>query len=196
MGKSLLVRARHMAFFPGLAFALAPSSWPEGQAPKCGPKVSRPITPTKAAAFDNAVAQGASVPSVILCRPIDDGNVGGAARAMLNFGLWDLRVVPQPDGLGARPDSDEAVLRASGAKPILHRCAEHNTAAAAVSDLNLVLATTARMRESRIPVYSPREAVALTAEAIARGEKVGFMFGSEKNGTYVLPWLGRPSKGP
>lgn len=179
---SVLVRGRHVGFF-GLTMALAPlSSWPEGQAPKCGPKVSRPITPTKAAAFDNAMSRGAGVPSVILCRPFDDGNVGGSARAMLNFGLWDLRVVPQPDGLGAKTDSDEALLRASGAAPILRRCESHETAASAVQDLNLVLATTARMRDARIPVYSPREAVALAADAIARGEKVGLMFGSEKNG--------------
>ena len=164
----------------GVVGALQPPAqqWPEGQAPKCGPKVARPITATKTAAFDAAVARGAAVPSVILARPFDDGNVGGAARAMLNFGLWDLRLV-SPD---ASAQSDEALLRASGAAPILRRCATHDSMAGAVEDCNLVLATTARMRDCRIPVYSPREAVTLAADAIGKGERVGLLFGSEKNG--------------
>ena len=152
--------------------------WPNGEAPKCGPKVSRPITPTKTAAFESAIASGAAVPSVLLCRPFDDGNVGACARAMLNFGLWDLRLVDPT----ASASSDEALLRASGAAPILRRSSEHDRLAGAVDDLQLVLATTARPRESRIPVYEPREAVALATDAIRRGEKVGFLFGSEKNG--------------
>ena len=97
---------------------------------------------------------------------------------MLNFGLFDLRLV-SPD---ADPLSDEAILRASGAAPVLRRSVTHDGMADAVSDLQLVLATTARPRESRIPVYSPREAVKAAAEAISRGERVGFLFGSEKNG--------------
>ena len=31
-------------------------------------------------------------------------------------------------------------------------------------------------------MYSPREAVSLAVEAIGRGERVGLLFGSEKNG--------------
>ena len=73
--------------------------------------------------------------------------MGAAARAMLNFGLFDLRLV-SPD---ADPLSDEAILRASGAAPVLRRSVTHDGMADAVSDLQLVLATTARPRESRIP---------------------------------------------
>jgi tRNA C32,U32 (ribose-2'-O)-methylase TrmJ len=39
-----------------------------------------------------------------------------------------------------------------------------------------------RAWQSRIPVHSPREAVTLASEAISRGERVGLLFGSEKNG--------------
>jgi len=151
-----------------------------GPAPKCGPKVSRPISPTKTAAFDSALARGSAVPAVILCRPFDAGNVGGAARAMLNFGLWDLRVVDPHDAQVL--SSDEAILRASGAAPVLQRASTHQSLGSAVADLQLVLATTARPRESRIPVRTPREAVARAAAAIQRGERVGLLFGSEKNG--------------
>ena len=50
-------------------------------------------------------------PTVILVRPFLDQNVGAAARAMLNFGMAELRLVdPQCDHL-----SDDAKARASGA---------------------------------------------------------------------------------
>ena len=99
-------------------------------------------------------------------------------RGMLNFGLWDLRLVDPV----ADPHGDEAILRASGAAPLLRRAPVHGSMREAASDLHLVLATTARPRESRIPVYGPREAVGMACEAIGRGEKVGLLFGSEKNG--------------
>ena len=172
--------ARAMALHLCLAAAALAFGPADKPAPKCGPKVSRPITPTKTAAFDNAFARGPTVPSVVLCRPFDAGNVGAAARAMLNFGLWDLRVVQPTD-----PEvtiSEEAILRASGAAPILHTSTTHSSLPQAVEDLQLVLATTARPRESRIPVRTPREAVERAVAAIQRGERVGLLFGSEKNG--------------
>lgn len=145
---------------------------------KCGPKVSRPITAAKTAAFETAAAQGALVPSIMLARPFDAGNVGSVARGMLNFGLWNLRLVdPTADAT-----SDDAILRASGAAPVLQGAETYGSMAEATADLQLVLATTARPRESRIPVYSPREAASRAADAISRGEKVGLLFGSEKNG--------------
>lgn len=145
---------------------------------KCGPKVARPISAIKTEAFATAANLGNRVPCVILARPFDDGNVGSVARGMLNFGLWQLRLVaPQASHL-----SDEAKLRASGAAPLLATASVHTTMASAVDDLQLVLATTARPRESRIAVYSPREAVQVAMAAIERGERVGLLFGSEKNG--------------
>ena len=104
--------------------------------------------------------------------------MGAAARAMLNFGLFDLRLVDPT----ADPRCDEAVLRAAGARPLLESCSTHETVGGAMADLQLVLATTARPRECLMDVYAPREAVALAASAIRRGERVGFLFGSEKNG--------------
>jgi len=145
---------------------------------KCGPKVSRPITQTKTETFEAVVARGDALPSILLARPFDSGNVGSVARGMLNFGLWQLRLVAPV----ADHQSDEAVLRASGAAPLLRRAEAFEHMEAATSDLQLVLATTARPRESRMPVHSPREAVALTAAALRRGERVGWLFGSEKNG--------------
>jgi tRNA/rRNA methyltransferase len=97
---------------------------------------------------------------------------------MLNFGLTQLRVVDPIADLA----SDEAINRAAGAAPVLRNAATFPTIPEAAADLSLVLATTARSRDCLLPVYSPREAVGLAADAIARGERVGFLFGSEKNG--------------
>lgn len=155
----------------GAALCCAPTA-------KCGPKVARPITQAKTRAYEDARAAAISRPAVLLARPFDDGNVGGAARAMLNFGLCRLRLVDPT----ANPRSDEAILRATGAAPVLRDSETYDSMAEAVADLQLVLATTARPRESRIPVHSPREAVELAKAAVARGERVGFLFGSEKNG--------------
>ena len=112
-----------------------------------------------------------SVPCVLLARTFDAGNVGSVARGMLNFGLHDLRLIDPT----ADPGCDEAILRASGAAPLLKTASVHDCVADAAHDLQLVLATTARPRESRIPVHSPREAVALAMDAISRGERVGLL---------------------
>ena len=63
--------------------------------------------------------------------------------------------------------SEEATLRASGARPLLERAVTHETVGAAVADLQLVLATTARPREEKIPVYAPREAIAAARQRTA-----------------------------
>ena len=105
-------------------------------------------------------------------------NIGMAARAMLNFGLTDLRLVAPRDGWpkkGAR-------AAASGASPILDRARLFATAREAVSDLNLVFATTARERGQMKRVFAPEDALRATHERIARGEAVGILFGRERTG--------------
>lgn len=97
---------------------------------------------------------------------------------MLNFGLCELRLaMPECEWT-----SDAAVLRASGAAPLLQTATSYSDVAAATQDMSLVLATTARSRDANFPVYTPRAAVALAAKAVSRGDRVCFMFGSEKNG--------------
>ena len=52
-------------------------------------------------------------PSIILVKPQMGENIGSAARAMLNFGLENMRVVAARDGW----PSQSAVATASGARP-------------------------------------------------------------------------------
>jgi len=48
---------------------------------------------TKQNAYQIALRSSTKVPSIILVNPFLDQNIGSVARAMLNFGLTDLRIV-------------------------------------------------------------------------------------------------------
>ena len=77
--------------------------------------------PSSKAAALSAARAAVGRPSVLLFRPHSPGNIGSVARAMLNFGLTDLRVVAPADA-GWRGHA-EAVTNACGASPLLGRVA-------------------------------------------------------------------------
>ena len=70
-------------------------------------------------------------PAIILVRPQLGENIGKAARAMLNFGLTDLRLVAPRDGW-PNPDAGPA---ASGADIVLANAQVFETLADAVAGL-------------------------------------------------------------
>jgi tRNA/rRNA methyltransferase len=117
-------------------------------------------------------------PAVILVRPQLAENIGACARAMLNFGLDEMRLVAPRDGW----PQDKARAMASRADAVLDAAALYDTTDAAVADLHFVLATTARPRDMVKPVLSPREAAGRAREALAAGERVGVLFGAERAG--------------
>ncbi|MGB0906022.1 MAG: RNA methyltransferase [Maricaulaceae bacterium] len=119
-----------------------------------------------------------SIPAVILVRPQLGENIGGACRAMLNFGLTDLRLVAPRDGW-PNPAAD---AMAAGARPVLENAKVFPTTEAAVADLKYVLAATARRRELEIPVMGTGEAGGSMRAAIASGRPSGILFGPEKAG--------------
>lgn len=115
-----------------------------------------------------------AAPSIILVRPQMGENIGAAARAMLNFGLTDLRLVAPRDGW----PNQRAIDMAAGAFDIMPQPHVFETLQDAVADLHKLYATTARRRDMVKPVFSPDAAVrTLTAE-----EKSGFVFGPERTG--------------
>lgn len=138
------------------------------------------VAPSKAAAYAAALDAASYRPCVVLARPHDPGNIGAAARAMLNFGLPEMRVV-QPASATWRTDP-EAAARSCGAIPIIEAATEYSALPDAVADVGLLLATTARPRDSTLPVLTPREAAVRAVAAIQKGTRVGLLFGSEKNG--------------
>ncbi len=117
-------------------------------------------------------------PAFVLVRPQMGENIGGAARAMWNFGLERMRVVSPRDGW----PSERAVAMASGAGRLLDEAGIFSTTAEAVADCTHVFATTARGRGLTKPVMTPRRAMAAAREMIAAGERVAVLFGPERAG--------------
>ena len=106
-----------------------------------------------------------AAPAIVLVEPQLGENIGAAARAMANFGLTDLRLVAPRDGW----PSEKARASASRADHVIDGARVFDTAAAAVSDLAFVQATTARVRDLPKRVVGPREATAeLRAQASRR----------------------------
>ncbi|MCE7886360.1 MAG: RNA methyltransferase [Alphaproteobacteria bacterium PRO2] len=94
-------------------------------------------------------------PAIILVRPQMGENIGAAARAMLNFGLTDLRIVAPRDGWPNRA----AIDMSAGALEIIPEVKVFETLADAVKDLHFLFATTARPRDMVKPVYTPAAAI-------------------------------------
>ena len=117
-------------------------------------------------------------PVVILVKTQLGENIGAACRAMLNFGLTELRLVAPRDGW-PNPAAD---AMAAGALPVLQQAKIYETTAEAVADLKYVLAATARRREMEIPVIGTDD-VGPALRAYAReNTPTGILFGPEKAG--------------
>jgi tRNA/rRNA methyltransferase len=117
-------------------------------------------------------------PAVILVRPQLGENIGMVARAMLNCGLTELRLVRPRDGW----PSATAEAAASGALSVLEGARVFDSTEAAIADLQRVYATTARPRGMVKVVVTPAQAaVELRAEAAA-GQRCGLLFGPERSG--------------
>lgn len=123
-----------------------------------------------------AIATGG--PAVVLVEPQLGENIGACARAMLNCGLTDLRLVRPRDGW----PNPKAEAMASGATSVLERARLFDSVAEACADLSFLLATTARNRGMAKPVLTPRAAVGEMRARIAAGQNVGVMFGPERAG--------------
>jgi tRNA/rRNA methyltransferase len=117
-------------------------------------------------------------PAVILVEPQLGDNIGAAARAMLNCGLMDMRLVRPRDGW----PNPRAEAMASGAVAVLDRARVFDSTAEAVAELDLVLATTARERDLSRTVLTPRAAAERVNGHINKGGKAGILFGPERAG--------------
>jgi tRNA/rRNA methyltransferase len=116
-----------------------------------------------------------NAPIIILVRPQLGENIGKAARAMLNFGLTEMRLVAPRDGW-PNPDAGPA---ASGADIVLEKAQVFDTLAEAVADISHVYATTVRKRGVTKPVLTPAEAA---NEIIAAPARSAILFGAERSG--------------
>ena len=118
---------------------------------------------------------GSTPPIVVLVRPQLGQNIGKAARAMLNFGLTEMRLVSPRDGW----PNPEAGPAASGADVVLENAKVFATTAEAIADCSRVYASTVRRRDLVMPVVGP-EAM---ASAIRSSEgRSAILFGPERSG--------------
>ena len=114
-------------------------------------------------------------PVIILVRPQLGQNIGKAARAMLNFGLTELRLVAPRDGW-PNPDAGPA---ASGADVVLDVAAVFETTAESIADCSLVFASTVRRRDLVVPVVGPEE---MAGEIHSTEGRTAILFGPERSG--------------
>ena len=117
-------------------------------------------------------------PVIILINPQMCENVGMTARAMLNCGLYNLRLVcPRENHLGSK-----AISAASGAEKILFNAQVFNSTVDAIADLTDVYATTARRRNQIKTIFTAEKAAFNINNNIINGSKCGIMFGPERTG--------------
>ena len=100
-----------------------------------------------------AVSALPTKPVIVLVRPQLGQNIGKAARAMLNFGLTEMRLVAPRDGW-PNPDAGPA---ASGADIVLEQAQVFDTVHEAIADCTLVFASTVRRRDLVMPVLGPEQ---------------------------------------
>jgi tRNA/rRNA methyltransferase len=117
----------------------------------------------------------ASEPVIVLVRPQLGENIGKAARAMLNFGLAEMRLVAPRDGW----PNPQAGPAASGADTVLANARVFETTQAAVADCAHVYATTVRKRGVTKPVLTPEAAA---REIAVQPGRSAILFGPERSG--------------
>ena len=114
-------------------------------------------------------------PVIVLVRPQLGQNIGKAARAMLNFGLTEMRLVAPRDGW-PNPDAGPA---ASGADVVLEQAQLFETVEEAIADCSQVFASTVRRRDLVMPVLGPQQ---MADQIHASSERCAILFGAERSG--------------
>ena len=126
-----------------------------------------------------ADAATAAPPAIVLVGPQLGENVGAAARAMLNCGLTELRLVSPRDGW---PNERAEAMATGASREVVDRAVVFDRTADAVADLHRVYATTARRRDLLKPAIGLRELAAEIGERAAQGQRSGVLFGPERAG--------------
>ena len=117
----------------------------------------------------------ADPPVIVLVRPQLGQNIGKAARAMLNFGLTEMRLVAPRDGW-PNPDAGPAT---SGADIVLEQARVFDSVQDAIADCTRIYASTVRRRDLVIPVLTPEQVADVMASS---GGRSAILFGPERSG--------------
>ena len=113
---------------------------------------------------------------IVLVEPQEAGNVGAAARVMLNFGFDELWIV------GSHPPLlPVAGWWASGADSLLESVREVRTLGAAIGDAHLAVATTSARGRTTAADFTP-VTLAERFAALPDGQTLALVFGREDSG--------------
>ena len=110
----------------------------------------------------------------ILCRPQLGENIGFTARALKNFNISNLRIV-NPRCVWP---NQKALATAVGAKNVLQSANIYSSIDSAVGDLDIIFATTSRVRKVNKKIVSITD----FTKKIKNNKKIGIIFGSESSG--------------
>ena len=110
----------------------------------------------------------------ILARPQMGENIGSVARALKNFKLTNLRIV---NPRCSWPNT-KALATSVGAKDILKSTKIYETIEKTVNDLDIIFASTARIRKINKKMISIQD----LKKKIKKNQKIGILFGSESSG--------------
>lgn len=116
--------------------------------------------------------------SFVLVEPGESGNIGAAARALHTMGFTDMRFVrPQ-----AEPLSEVARAFAYGSAHLLDSAPVYESLQAAVTDVDIACACTARHRMQKYHYVSVRDLPEVLQQKGQSLQKVAIVFGSERSG--------------
>jgi len=110
----------------------------------------------------------------ILVRPQLGENIGSAARALKNFNFSKLRIVNPRSGW----PNQKAMATSVGAKDILKLSKVYNSLDKSIGDLDLIFATTSRIRKVNKKIISIFD----LNKKIKNKQKIGIIFGPEASG--------------
>jgi tRNA/rRNA methyltransferase len=110
----------------------------------------------------------------ILVRPQIGENIGSVARAIKNFNITKLRIVnPRCNW-----PNEKALATSVGAKDILKKTKIYKSINKSIEDLNIVFASTSRIRKVNKKIISILE----LKKKIKKNQKIGIVFGPESSG--------------
>jgi tRNA/rRNA methyltransferase len=113
----------------------------------------------------------------ILVEPAVPGNIGASARAVKTMGFKYLRLVNPSDHL-----STEARMMAHASGDILMNSGVFKDLGEALADIDLSIATTAKMRDARVDYHLNTDLPGMIRSKGSSIEKIGIVFGREESG--------------
>ena len=107
----------------------------------------------------------------ILVRPQMGENIGSVARAIKNFDITKLRIVNPK----CHWPNQKAIATSVGAKDVLKSSKIYNSLEKSISDLDLVFASSSRIRKVNKKIISILD----LQQKLKKKQKIGIVFGPE-----------------